>query len=190
MSSIKADISPGTCTQAQTNQFSLFLLNLLTASSSNVCITVTVPSIAFHCCVFGTAARPEVNPQGLFVYRVSESDEPGRLNITTETSCLHSQMGIPERETACQFHQRWDNPREETTFLLACVSLQRQNHQSNKSVMPLSFSLFEAFFHLQPCFSASGRQKSYLRTQVSSSRQKTQRQSTLVPLYPIALVLI
>lgn len=61
-------------------------------------------------------------------------------------------MGIPEQEAACQFHQHQDNPREETAFLLACVSLQRQDHQTNKSVMRLSlltFSLFEAFFNSQ-----------------------------------------
>lgn len=62
-------------------------------------------------------------------------------------------MGIPERETACQVHQRQVNPTEETAFLLACVSLQCQDQQSNKSVMPPFFlSRFEAYFHLQLSF--------------------------------------
>lgn len=92
-------------------------------------------------------------PPSLFGYRVSELDEPGRLNIAAGTSCLRSQMGIPERESACQFHQDRDNPREETAFLLACVSLRRQDHQFNKSVMPLS--VFSLSLYLRPSLTYS-----------------------------------
>lgn len=95
------------------------------------------------------------NLPGLFVHRVPESDEPGRLNIATETSLLRCQMGNPRASGGLSAPSTADNPREETAFLLACVSLQRRDHQSNKSVMPPSFSLsiafsvFDAFFYLQ-----------------------------------------
>lgn len=93
-----------------------------------------------HFFVSGRICSSTSEPAAPVWVESTESDEPRRLNLTTETSCLRSKMGIPEREGACQFHQCQVNPREETAFLLACVSLRCRDQHSNKSVMPPFFS--------------------------------------------------
>lgn len=152
---IKADILPKYRYQKKKKAIQSILLTKLADRICLQCLYYFQHSFSCSTPATEVAARLPLNLQCLSAYRVSKSDEPGQLNRTTETSWFCSQIGIPEWEAVCQFHQCLDNPTEETAVLLACVSLQRQDHQSNKSVMPpFSLSLYSRHsFTWSSCFS-------------------------------------